>query len=188
MLTLDFSFFPILKTERLTLRAMTPDDAPALFELRTDPLINRYIDRLPTSDLEDVLRFIEKIDKGIRDNLWLYWAITEAAHNEDQEVRLNHLIGTICLWNFVPVDDKAELGYELSTAHQGRGLMGEAMAAVLAYGFGTVGLSGVDAAVHPENAASVRVLERADFTLAGTFKDTALTGETVAMLIYEKKR
>lgn len=207
MLNLDFSSFPILKTERLALRPMTPEDAPALFELRTDPVINRYIDRLPTTELEDALRFIEKIDKGIRDNHWLYWAITEAAHKEDQAcdncnrfegqedqevlmdqgVHQNHLIGTICLWNFVPTDDKAELGYELSAARQGRGLMSEAVNAVLAYGFGTIDLSAVEAAVHPENVASVKVLNRAGFTLVGTFEDTSLTGETVEMLIYEKR-
>jgi len=181
MLTVDFSNFPTLKTERLVLRPMTQEDAPALFELRTDPVINRYIDRLPTTEPEDALRFIEKIDKGIRDNHWLYWAITEAASQEDK------LIGTICLWNFVPTDDKAELGYELSAARQGRGLMGEAVEAVLAYGFGTIGLSAVEAAVHPENAASVKVLERAGFTLAGTFEDTTLTGEMVEMLIFEKR-
>lgn len=202
MLTLDFSNFPILKTERLVLRPMTTEDAPDLFELRNDPVISRYIDRLPTTELEDVLRFIEKIDKGIRDNRWLYWAITEATHKEDQgcdvcegqeilmdqEVQQNHLIGTICLWNFVPTDDKAELGYELSAARQGRGLMIEAVNAVLAYGFETIGLSAVEAAVHPENAASVKVLKRASFTLVGTFEDTMLTGETVEMLIYEKRR
>jgi [ribosomal protein S5]-alanine N-acetyltransferase len=208
MLTLDFSNFPILRTERLVLRPMTQEDAPALFELRTDPVINRYIDRLPTTELEDALRFIEKIDKGIRDNRWLYWAITETTHKEDldredpegqeilkdhevqqgQEVLPDRLIGTICLWNFVPTDDKAELGYELSAARQGRGLMGEAVEVVLAYGFGTIGLSAVEAAVHPENAASVKVLKRDGFTLVGTFEDTTLTGETAEMLIYEKRR
>jgi len=204
LLTLDFSNFPILKTERLVLRPMSTEDAPALFELRTDPVINRYIDRLPTTELEDALRFIEKIDKGIKDNHWLYWAITEATPIEvqccqgsddregqevlmDQGVHQNHLIGTICLWNFVPTDDKAELGYELSVARQGLGLMSEAVNAILAYGFGTIGLSAVEAAVHPENAASVKVLNRAGFTLVGTFEDTTLTGETVEMLIYEMR-
>jgi len=208
MLALDFSSFPILRTERLVLRPMTTEDGPALFELRTDPVINRYIDRLPTTELEDALRFIEKIDKGIRDNHWLYWAIAEATSKEDQsheghegqgvlkdhgvlkdqELNYDHLIGTICLWNFVPTDDKAELGYELSAARQGRGLMSEAVEAVLAYGFGTIGLSAVEAAVHPENAASVKVLKRAGFTLVGTFEDTTLNGEAVEMLIYEKRR
>lgn len=202
MLALDFSSFPILRTERLVLRPMTTEDGPALFELRTDPVINRYIDRLPTTELEDALRFIDKINKGIRDNHWLYWAITEAASvgdqdhevlqdqegQQDQEVIYDHLIGTICLWNFVPTDDKAELGYELSAARQGRGLMSEAVEAVLTYGFGTIGLSAVEAAVHPENAASVKVLKRAGFTLVGTFEDTTLNGEALEMLIYEKHR
>ena len=132
--------------------------------------------------MEDAQRFIEKIERGIREKHWLYWAITET---EDPE---NRLIGTICLWNFVPTDDKAELGYELRTASQGKGLMGEAVAAVLVYGFEKLGLSSVDAAVHPANTASVKVLNRAGFKLVGTFEDTYLNGETVDMLIYEMKR
>ncbi len=180
MLTLDFSTFPILETERLLLRAMTPKDVPALFELRTDPLVNRYIDRLPTAEPEDAQRFIEKIGTGIHENLWIYWAITEKGDDR--------LIGTICLWNFVPTDHKAELGYELRTASQGKGFMSEAVAAVLAYGFGTLELEAVEAGVHPMNAPSVKVLRRAGFTLIGTFQDTHLNGEAVEMLIYEKKQ
>ncbi|SCZ82110.1 GNAT family N-acetyltransferase [Acidaminobacter hydrogenoformans] len=180
MLTLDFSTFPILETERLLLRAMTPSDVPALFELRTDPLVNRYIDRLPTALPEDALRFIEKIGTGIHENLWIYWAITEKGDDR--------LIGTICLWNFVPTDHKAELGYELRTASQGKGFMSEAVAAVLSYGFEILGLEAVEAGVHPMNAPSVKVLKRAGFALIGTFQDTHLTGDAVEMLIYEKKR
>ena len=180
MIKLNFFPIPTLKTGRLTLRAMSAGDAAALFELRSDPRVNRYIDRLPAKVLMDASQFIEKIQKGIQENHWLYWAISEKADPEQR------LIGTLCLWNFVPVEDKAELGYELCSGSQGRGLMGEAVDAIITYGFETLGLACIEAAVHPDNAASIRVLERAGFTPAGTFQDTYLTGETVEMRIFRK--
>jgi ribosomal-protein-alanine N-acetyltransferase len=179
MLTLDFSSYPTLHTPNLVLRPMTDEDAPALFELRSDPAISRYIDRLPSSTMEDVLGFIQKIKKGIEGNLWLYWAVTVKGSDR--------LIGTICLWNFVPYDDKAELGYELSTAYQGRGFMIEAIRAVVTYGFETIGLMSLEAGVHPENAPSIRTLKRSGFTPVGQYLDTFMSGATVEMQIYEKR-
>ena len=64
--------------------------------------------------------------------------------------------------------------------------MGEAVDAIITYGFETLGLTCIEAAVHPDNATSIRVLERAGFTPAGTFLDTYLTGETVEMRIFRK--
>lgn len=39
MLELDLTPFPTLRTERLVLRAITAEDAPALFRIRSDAQI-----------------------------------------------------------------------------------------------------------------------------------------------------
>lgn len=63
------------------------------------------------------------------------------------------------------------LGYALDAAHQGRGLMHEALEAVLAYCFGTLALHRVQAAYLPANHRSARLLARLGFRVEGLARD-----------------
>lgn len=49
--------------------------------------------------------------------------------------------------------------------------MSEALRAALEYGFGQMGLHRVSALVHPENRASIRLLERFAFQPEGRLRD-----------------
>ena len=60
-----------------------------------------------------------------------------------------------------------ELGYKLDAEHTGRGLMTEAVTALVDYAFGPLGLTGVTALVQPQNLPSRRVLEKTGFAPAG---------------------
>ena len=44
----DFTPFPVLETERLTLRELNLNDAKAIFGLRTNKEVNEFIDRRST--------------------------------------------------------------------------------------------------------------------------------------------
>ena len=61
----------------------------------------------------------------------------------------------------------AYLGYWIDIDRQGRGLMTEAVALVLDFAFGAVGLHRVQVAVMPSNAASRRVVAKAGFREEG---------------------
>jgi ribosomal-protein-alanine N-acetyltransferase len=60
-----------------------------IFVHRSDERILKYIDIPKAETIEDARNFIEKINKGIDENEWVYWEIT--FKNDSQ------LIGTICL-------------------------------------------------------------------------------------------
>lgn len=60
-----------------------------------------------------------------------------------------------------------EIGYVLSSAYWGRGLMPEAVRAVIEYAFGTLGLEALTVAHFPENVRSKRVIEKCGFTYYG---------------------
>ena len=53
MLSLNFTPFPTLETERLLLRQMTLADAPALHRLRSDKAVMQYINRPLTQTVEE---------------------------------------------------------------------------------------------------------------------------------------
>ncbi|MBL7795295.1 MAG: GNAT family N-acetyltransferase [Saprospiraceae bacterium] len=150
-----FPPFPQQFTERLTLRQLTLSDAAAIFALRSDERVNRYLDRPACSSLGEAEAFVEKINGSIAAGTSLYWAVC---------LRENPLlIGTICLWNFSEDGQTAELGYELSPDFQGRGIMSEAVGCVLAFAFGTLGLQTVEAYTHSENAPSEKLLRTHGF-------------------------
>jgi ribosomal-protein-alanine N-acetyltransferase len=69
--------------------------------------------------------------------------------------------------NYAPEHTRAELGYVLSRDHWGRGLMPEAVRAVIRFGFGCIELNRIQARCIAENTASARVMEKAGMTYEG---------------------
>jgi [ribosomal protein S5]-alanine N-acetyltransferase len=155
MLTISFTPFPVLKTERLTLRQLSVNDDKEIFALRSDKQVNKYIDRDPSNTIEDARKFIHKIAKVVKQNEGIYWAITLT--NNDK------LVGTICLFNFSNENDRAEIGYELLPAFQGQGIMQEATSKVLAFGLDVIGVKTIEAYTHLENKNSSKLLEKYNF-------------------------
>ena len=72
---------------------------------------------------------------------------------------------------YAPEHARAELGYVLSRKLWGRGLMPEAVRAVVRFGFGRMELNRIEARCIIENAASARVMEKAGMTCEGTLRE-----------------
>lgn len=143
--------FPTLTTERLTLRQLSDSDVQEIFLLRSDPLVNKYLNRQPTKTLEDALEFIEKI----KTNNSYYWAIIPKGDEK--------LVGTISLFDVSDELKKCEIGYELLTEYQGKGLMREAAIRVIEYISQTLELNRVDAYTHRKNLNSANLLHTLKF-------------------------
>lgn len=159
----DFNSFPALETPRLHLRRIVTDDIPELFAMRSNAALMRYIDR-PLAQTEDDARVLfERIDAGIRNNEGITWAITTKESNR--------LEGTIGIWRLDKENYRGEIGYMLKTGMQGKGLMKEALTAVLQYGFFTLNLHSVEANINPDNEASVALVERLGFVKEAHFRE-----------------
>jgi [ribosomal protein S5]-alanine N-acetyltransferase len=76
MLHINFTPFPNLATERLVLRKLTIKDAKEIMLLRSNEQVNKFIERTKSIDLNEAKKFIKKINNGINNNKWIYWAIT----------------------------------------------------------------------------------------------------------------
>ncbi len=66
----------------------------------------------------------------------------------------------------------AEVGFNLTPPARGRGIATQATAAVIQYLFDVVGAKRIHASVHPENFASMMVLERLGFVYEGTARQS----------------
>jgi ribosomal-protein-alanine N-acetyltransferase len=155
MLIRTFTPFPILTTERLTLRQPEINDEQEIFTLRSDSEINKYLDRQISNTIDDARNFINKINEKIDKNDSLYWAITLRDRNI--------LVGTICLFGFSDENDKCEIGYELLTNFQGQGIMKEAAEKVIDYALNTIKVQKIEAFLHRDNQSSIKLLEKFSF-------------------------
>lgn len=151
----NFTPFPILTTDRLILRKISLDDAPEVFFLRSDAIVNQFIKREPALNLADAENWILKV-LGFEDrNESINWAITLKG-----EIKI---IGQICLWNIEKEKDVAEVGYSMHPNYFGKGLMTEALIAVNNYGFTSMNLSRIDAFTQKRNERSISMLEKNGF-------------------------
>ncbi len=162
-LTTAFATFPVLETERFTLRAAMPDDAAAIFRIMHDPRVTRYFGMLPMATLEEAVQRVQGFQQDFQEQSGIRWVITPRGTTQ--------CIGTCGYWRIINPHFRAEIGYELDPAYWGQGVMTEAIAAALTFGFTTMGLHSVEAQIHPENTGSRRVLEKLGFTQEGYFRE-----------------
>ena len=163
MLQLNFNPIPELFTERLLLREISAADVKEFFQLRSDKNVMQFIDRPLVQTMDDTMALIQKIADGHKKNENITWAITLQ--------NLPKLIGTIGFWQIDIENYRAEIGYLLHADQQGKGLMQEAIAMVLKYGFQFMKLHSVEANVNPANIASIKLLEKNKFNKEAFFKE-----------------
>ncbi len=147
--------FPQLTSPRLILRQVTEADLPAIQFLRSDPVVNQFVQRSQARTQEEALAFLHKINSGIKKEEILYWGICLKENGA--------MIGSICLWNFSEDRRTAEVGYDLMPSCQRLGIMDEALKTVLHYGFETLDLAEVVAYTQHNNEPSTKLLERNQF-------------------------
>jgi ribosomal-protein-alanine N-acetyltransferase len=163
MLTINFTPFPILETERLVLRRVNENDANEIFTLRSNPETMKYIPRPLVKSIDDALEHIAMIDAKIESNEGINWAITYKDNPK--------LIGIIGHYRIKPEHFRAEVGYMLLPEFHGKGIISEAIKEVINYGFNEMKLHSIEAIIDPENFGSARVLEKNNFVKEAHLKE-----------------
>lgn len=176
MLNLNFNPFPVLKTKRLLLRQLNAEDKQAIYNIRSNAIVNRYINRPKTNSIADAEKFIERVNDNVTKNIAVYWGITLKEKPD--------IIGTIVLWKISPEQLRAEIGYELYPLWHGKGIMQEAFTEVIKYGFETLLLKRIVAFTSKENEASKKLLEKNSFAIAPELDEMKTEKEKETMLIY----
>ena len=164
MTEFDFAVLPTLETERLRLRRVTEADESAwLAALRSPGALDYLIDFEGVPDdrlVSDIIVWAQRIfaeQSGIR------WAITLKPDPK--------MIGSCGFHLYERRHRRAEVGYELHSDYWRRGIMTEALAAVLRFCFDELCLHRVEADVVEGNAASAALLNKLGFNLEGLWQD-----------------
>lgn len=95
------------------------------------------------------------------------------------------LAGEVSLMQMANPDGNGEIGYMLAAGFHGRGLGTEAARAMMAIGFGTLGLRRITATCDARNAASARIMEKLGMRREAHFvKNARVKGEWTSALVY----
>ena len=168
---------PTLDGDRVRLRAPRASDAADVLAVFGDAGHLRYWSHGPLADLDAARAYVEGIGAGWRERRLFQWAVTAGD---------DRLVGTVTFVDWDREHRRAEVGFIVHPAHVGRGLATDAVRTALRFAFGRMDLWRVEADVDPENAGSLRLLERLGFRREGvlrdrwftfgTWKDTVLLG------------
>lgn len=162
----------VIETPRLALRELIADDAAFILELVNDPSWLRHIGDKGVRTLDDARAYIASGPAASYARFGFgLWCVLSKATSEPVGI-----CGLIKRDSLADVD----IGYALLPRHAGFGFAHEAAAATLAHAREVLNLPRVVAIVSPDNAASIRLLEKLGLhfetrlRLPGQTTDTAL--------------
>lgn len=145
---------PTLTFDRFTLRPLHESDVPALVRLHSDPEVMRYL--RPDGTVETTPRQAWEYI-AIHAGHWHLkgcgkWALVDSATDQ--------LIGRVGYYDPPYEWPGLELGWTLLREHWGKGYATTAAREAMRWGFEVRGFNEIISAIHPDNAASIRVAER----------------------------
>ncbi len=155
--------FPVLHTERLTLRKMNDGDLNQLFKIRSDKENMKYISRPVAQTMQDVIDLMGRTEDAFNNQDGINWAI---ARKED-----DLMMGSIGFYRMKKEHYRAEVGYQIHKDFQLKGVTYEALKRVVDYGFKEMKLHSIEADINPDNIASIKLIEKGGFKKEGYFKE-----------------
>lgn len=150
-----------LRTPRLLLRQFRAGDAPAMFKnWASDSEVTRYLVWPPHADEGVSQMVLNDWLAGYARPDFYQWAIEFEGEP----------IGSISVVSQNDSIEKAEIGYCIGRAWWHRGIMSEALGAVINYLFDEVGMQRIEARHDPRNSHSGGVMQKCGMKYEGTHR------------------
>lgn len=154
--------FPNLETKRLQLVHIDHQYDQAFFEIMSNDIVTEFYGMDSLESVKQAAKIIDSFDDNYTKKQGMRWGIIWKETNE--------FIGTIGLNNLSNWSKRAEIGYELHPDHWRKGIVTEAVKAVLDYSFHDLELFRMGAVTFPENASSNNLLEKIGFKKEGILR------------------
>ena len=151
---------PVLGDAEMILRPSTERDLAAIRAGYSEPDIRHWMcwEGEPPPDDAEARSNIERAANAWREGSWAVFRIADGA--------TDRVVGGV---NLRLTDHQiAEISYFLLESARGRGWATRAVQLVSRWAFQDLGIERIELRVHPDNAASRRVAERAGFVFEGT--------------------
>jgi [ribosomal protein S5]-alanine N-acetyltransferase len=157
-----FSNLPVIETKRLRLRKLSMRDASDVFEYASIPEVAEHVTWEHHRNISDSMHFLRIMIQQYDEGTPSPWGIIYK--------EIGKLIGTIGFHVWSPQNSYAEVGYALSKDYWNKGIMTEAYAEVIKYGFERMKLNRIEATCKLANTASEKVMLKCGMEYEGIMK------------------
>ena len=172
----SLTFYGVIETERLLLRAWQPSDEAPFAALNADPEVTRYLSGPMRRGESDEL--LARIRGHWQEHGFGLYAVEVKERGE-----FAGFVG-LAIPSFLPdVLPAVEVGWRLAREHWGNGYATEGARASLRHGFEELELRQIISIIDPRNTASVRVAQRLGMTRG---RDRIHPQTRVRLAIYAK--
>lgn len=151
-----------ITTSRLQLKGFSPEDMDIIFTTLPKEEIMVLLGHQSDKEFE---KEAEKQRQGYAsyNRRFLLFLLIDKASGS--------VVGRCGLHNWNPDHHRAEIGYVMTVeSFKQKGLMSEALEAIIRYGFSELHLNRIEAIVAPDNIPSLRLLEKNGFVLEGRLR------------------
>ncbi|MBO4884304.1 MAG: GNAT family N-acetyltransferase [Clostridia bacterium] len=158
-----FFSMPPIETERLVLRRLEMNDAPDIFNYGRDPEVARHVLWEAYESVSESRSYIRTMQRRYRLGEPSSWGIELKSEGR--------VVGTIGYMWYQEEHSSAEVGYSLARDQWNRGLMTEALSAVIRHSFEVLHLNRVEAQHELTNPASGEVMKKCGMQYEGTLRE-----------------
>ena len=154
--------FPVLSTKRLNLIEIKEEYVPSIYSIFSNKEVIQYYGMSPFTSTEQAATMIKSFATGFEQKRSMRWGIVWKETGE--------LVGTVGLNNLSISSKRTEIGYELLPFHWRKGIVSEAVEAIINYCFDQLKLYRIGAVTFPQNEASYTLLLKLGFEKEGVLK------------------
>jgi ribosomal-protein-alanine N-acetyltransferase len=155
-----------IETDRLLLRRFTLGDAEAMYRnWASDPEVTEFLTWPPHADTSVTKEVLEQWVSSYRRKNYYQWAIVLKEHG-------NEPIGSISAVHMNDDIAMVHIGYCLGKAWWRRGIMSEALKAVMDFFFDEVGANRIESRHDPRNPHSGMVMKKCGMKYEGTMRSS----------------
>ncbi len=167
-----------IETDRLILRRYVIEDADAMYKnWASDSDVTKFLTWQPHSSVEVSRGIIENWLKEYSDEKYYQWAIVLKDNG-------NEPIGDISVVHMKEDISMVHIGYCLGRAWWRRGIMSEALKAVMDFMFDTVEVNRVESRHDPMNPNSGKVMQKCGMKYEGTLRSADRNNQGICDACY----
>lgn len=167
-----------IETDRLILRRYVIEDADAMYKnWASDSEVTKFLTWQPHSSVEVSRGIIENWLKEYSDEKYYHWAIVLKDNG-------NEPIGGISVVHMNEDISMVHIGYCLGRAWWRRGIMSEALKAVMDFMFDTVEVNRVESRHDPMNPNSGKVMQKCGMKYEGTLRSADRNNQGICDACY----
>lgn len=167
-----------LETDRLILRRYIKEDAAAMYRnWASDEEVTRYLMWPPHKNEKISRAIMKKWIRQYRNRDYYHWAIVQKENGEEP-------IGDIAVVDMKEEVSMVHIGYCIGKAYWRKGIMPEALKAVMDFMFDIVEVNRIECRHDPRNPASGRVMQKCGMKYEGTMRSADWNNQGICDACY----